>query len=132
MFSTNYVDTLIRPAEDCRAIAKMPDKPGTVAALTYDLLAGRPYDMTSDDVLSLVAARWKDIADQDLPHFRATFFARGQPCFRASPLTKTHGWAIHSDARGHVALISPASPIYDALLRDGSVAKVNAMRSKRA
>ena len=132
MHTTNYVDTLIRPAEDCRVVAKVPDKPGSVAALQYDLMAGNPYRMTSDEVLSTVAARRQGIGDADFPAFVDAFFSRGQACFRASPLTKTHGWAVHADQHGRIALISPASPDYDRLEADAACTKVSAMRAKRA
>lgn len=132
MHSTNYSNTLICPAEDCQIIAKVPDKAGSVAALQYDFLAGKPYQLTSDDVLSAVAATRKGIGNDDLPRFRSEYFSKGQPCFRASPLTKTHGWAIHSDEGGFVALLAPDGPEFSKLQEDETVKKVNAMRSKRA
>ncbi len=52
MHSTNYTDTLIRVSQDCRAMAgTVPPKPGSIAALQYDLLASAPYTRTSDDLL---------------------------------------------------------------------------------
>lgn len=131
MHSTNYSDTLICPAEDCQAVAKVPDKPDSVAALQYQLLVESPYAMTSDDVLSAVAAKRKGIDPKGMDSFRAEFFSKGQPCFRASPLTKTHGWAIHSDNNGYIALLSPDGPQFSRLRQDENVQKVNAMRSKR-
>ena len=132
MHSTNYSNTLICPAEDCQAVAKVPDKPDSVAALQYQLLVESPYAMTSDDVLSEVAAKRKGIDPKGMDSFRAEFFSKGQPCFRASPLTKTHGWAIHSDNNGYIALLSPDGPHFSRLRQDENVQKVNAMRSKRA
>lgn len=88
--------------------------------------------MTSDDVLTRVAALRKGVPADDMEQFRAEYFSKGQPCFRASPLTKTHGWAVHSDANGYVTLLSPESPQCIALYHDPSVRKVSAMRSKRA
>ena len=98
MHSTNYVDTLICPAEDCLRVAVVPDKAGSIALLQYELLAANPYGMTSDDVLSKVAAQRQGIDDKDFASFRTQYFSKGQPCFRASPLTKTHGWAVHSNS----------------------------------
>lgn len=132
MHSTNYSNTLICPAEDCQAVAKVPDKPDSVAALQYQLLVDSPYAMTSDDVLSAVAAKRKGIDPGGMDSFRAEYFSKGQPCFRASPLTKTHGWAIHSDNNGYVALLSPDGSQFSRLREDKKVHKVNAMRSKRA
>ena len=66
MHSTNYSNTLICPAEDCRAVAKVPKKAGSVAALQYELLVGKPYKLTSDDALSAVAVKRKGIGSEEL------------------------------------------------------------------
>ena len=132
MHSTNYSNTLISPAEDCQAVSKIPEKTGSIAALQYELMAGKPYELTSDDVLSTVAAMRKGIVLKDLGSFRQDYFSKGQPCFRASPLTKTHGWAVHSDENAFVALLAPDGPEFAELLEDDDVKKINAMRNKRA
>lgn len=132
MHSTNYSNTLICPAEDCQAFAKVPDKPDSIAALQYEFLVESPYAMTSDDVLSAVAAKRKGIDPEGMDSFRAEYFSKGQPCFRASPLTQTYGWAIHSDKNAKVALLSPNGPQFSRLHEDVKVHKVKAMRSKRA
>jgi len=129
--STNYSNTLICPAEDCRVVSKIPDKAGSIAALQYELMVGKPYRLTSDDVLSAVAAKRKNTEAADLDRFRQDYFSKGQPCFRASPLTKTHGWAVHSDHNGYVALLAPDEAEYAELQEDESVKKVKAMRNKR-
>ncbi|WP_298711512.1 DUF6157 family protein [Micrococcus sp. 2A] len=36
---------------------------------------------------------------------REAFFAKSQACLRASPLGKRHGWGLHHDAEGRVALV---------------------------
>lgn len=113
-------------------MAKVPKKAGSVAALQYELLVGKPYKLTSDDALSAVAAKRKGIGSEELVNFRQEYFSKGQPCFRASPLTKTHGWALHSDQNGFVALLAPDSPEIQELLDDDKVKKIHAMRSKRA
>jgi len=89
MTSTNYFDTLIEVAEDCRPKAEWPAE-------------------------------------------RERFFSKGQPCFRASPLTKRYGWGVHSDAEGKVALVGCSSAEYLEFIADDSVVKKKAMRSKRA
>lgn len=132
MHSTNYSNTLICPAEDCRIVAKIPDKLGSVAAAQYALLADNPYSLTSDDVFLTVAAQRKGIDEKERCTFREAFFAKGQPCFRASPLTKTHGWAVHSDKDGYVAILSPNGSKFETMLLDDQIKKVNAMRNKRA
>lgn len=131
MHSTNYTNTLICPADDCEVVAKIPEKPGSVAALQYRLLIDNAYALTSDDVLCAVAAKRKGLDCTDMDQFRAAFFSKGQPCFRASPLTKTHGWAVHSDENGYVALLSPVEPRFTELCRNTQVLKVKALRNKR-
>ena len=131
MHTSNYSNTLICPAEDCRTVAKIPDKAGSVAFLQYEMLMGKPYEFTSDDVLSAVAAKRKGISNDGLIAFRHEYFSKGQPCFRASPLTKTHGWAVHSNEQGYVALVAPDGNEFAELQENENVKRVNAMRNKR-
>ncbi len=131
-YSTNYQNTLILPAADCPGQAETPAKEGSVAAMQFALLAGRDYLHDSDDVLSAVAAQRKGIPAESMAEFRAEYFSKGQACFRASPLTKTFGWAIHADARGRIALIDPDSDHFAELNRDPNTVKTRALRNKRA
>ena len=128
--STNYHGTLITVSEDSNCErAAVPERPGTVAALQYELLAAAPYGMTSDDLLWRVNVLRNGVANTD--EARAAFFARGQPCLRASPLVRSYGWGIHHDAEGRVALIARESADYARLLADPGVAKRPGMRSTR-
>ena len=133
--TTNYTDAFIAVAEDTKAEeGKAPptkDAP-TVAQLHYELLAAQPYALTSDDLLFAVHARREGIAEDQLEVERARFFAKGQPCLRSSPLSKTYGWGTHHDAEGKVALYAVGSPEYERLSNDPNVRHVRAMRSSRA
>lgn len=135
MGSTNYFNTLIEIAEDCPVQqGEMPPVKGekkSVANLQFDMLYDHPYEYTSDDVLFSVYAMRKEIARADREEERRRYFSKGQPCFRASPLTKRYGWGIHSNAEGKIAMISSDSPTYQQLQQDASVSKTKAMRSKR-
>ena len=135
MTSTNYFNTLIEIAEDCTAtIGEIPPVKGdkkSVANLQYEMLHDQPYKHTSDDVLFSVFATRKEIPKEDLEEQRGLFFSKGQPCFRASPLSKRYGWGIHSDENGKVALYGVDSEDYQRLVADESVKKKKAMRSKR-
>lgn len=131
--STNYTNALIAPAADCPvAKATAPANSGTLAALQHARLIDAPYVLTSDDLLSAVQAARKQIPDDALPEFRADFFSKGQPCLRASPLTKTLGWAVHHDADARIALVDPASERFADLSADPSIKTYPAMRNKRA
>lgn len=135
MHTTNYYDTLIEVAEDSPAEnGEMPAGRGqqkSVAQLQFEMLYEHPYEYTSDDVLFSVYATRKEIPEDELAEARELFFSKGQPCFRASPLTKRYGWGVHSDTAGKIAILPCESKAYQKLQGDDSVKKVKAMRSKR-
>lgn len=132
MHSTNHFSTLILPAEDCRTRAQRPERPGTVAALQFALIAGAPYRYTSDELIGTVEAQRAGVPPEATAAFIAEYFSRGRPCLRASPLTRTHGWAVHADAAGRVALLDPDSPACAALCADPTQRKLQALRKTRA
>ncbi len=133
--STNYENTFIEIAEDCPSTCgEIPPVKGdkkSVANLQFEMLRDRPYQYTSDDIFFAVFATRKDLIDSELEEARQQFFSKGQPCFRASPLTKRYGWGVHSNAEGKVALYGAASEEYQSFITNPAIAKVKAMRSKR-
>jgi hypothetical protein len=133
MYTTNYFNTLILTSTDCAAKAGMvPAKPGTIAALQYEMVSVAPYKITSDDLLLAVEAHRKGVKAAKLPKFREEFLSVPHACLRASPLVKTYGWGIHHDAEGRVALVGRQSREYEELARNPDVKKVPGMRSRRA
>ncbi|MFB2581362.1 DUF6157 family protein [Herbiconiux sp. P15] len=134
MTTTNYVNTFIAVAPDCRvAVAEAPPaaaKP-TVAALQFELIAENPYGMTSDDILFSVHATRNSVADADLDAERERFFSKGQPCLRASVLGKRYGWGTHHDSEGRVALYGVGTAEYARLAADTDLTQKAAMRSSR-
>lgn len=135
MHSTNYFNTLIEIAEDCPVdVSEMPPVKGSkksAANLQFEILKNNPYKFSSDDVLFSVFALRKAVSEAEWEEQRAHYFSKGQPCFRASPLTKRYGWGVHSDEEGKIALYGVDSAEYQCLVADDSVKKVKAMRSKR-
>jgi hypothetical protein len=135
MHSTNYSNTLIEIAEDCPAKAgEIPlIKKGkkSVAYLQYEALINHPYEYDSDHILFTVFATRKEIPETQWAEEKEVFFSKGQPCFRASPLTKQYGWGIHADKAGKIALLGAESDTYQSLKADASVQKKKAMRSKK-
>lgn len=133
--TTNYYNSFIEAAEDSKAlVGKIPHSKKdakTVAEIQYNMVAKHPYQYTSDDVLFEVYAGRNDIAKKDLATEREIYFSKGQPCFRASPLTKKHGFGIHADHEGKIALYGVESKEYKAFLEDDKVKKVKAMRSSK-
>ena len=135
MSSTNYRNTFIRVADDCpRTVAEVPVASGrtrSIATLQHQLISAHPYGLTSDDVLFEVFALRHDVTPAERARQRAAFFAKDQPCLRASPLGKRHGWGIHHDEAGMVALVAVESERYRALCQDASVRQLAALRSRR-
>lgn len=131
MHTTNYFRTLILVSDDCkREGPTIPERAGSIAALQFGLLQGAPHTMSSDDLLWRVeVARNPEIADTD--ENRSAYFSKGRACLRTSPLVKSYGWGIHSDADGRVALVGGGSPEYLELAADPDVKKVPGIRSSR-
>src|SRR5665213_2953538 len=95
------------------------------------MVSAAPYEMTSDDLLLAVEARRKDIKAAKLAEFRKQFFSEPHACLRASPLVKSYGWGIHSDAHGRIALVGRQTDQYQTLIENHDVKKVPGMRSRR-
>ncbi len=135
MHSTNYSNTFIEIAEDCPATTgEFPPVKGekkSVANLQFDMLFEHPYQYTSDDVLFTVFAIRKEVGRGEMEEQRQQYFSKGQPCFRASPLTKRYGWGIHSNEEGKISMYGAETEEYKQLVENETIKKVKAMRSKR-
>ncbi len=133
MHTTNYTNTFIASAEDCPAtIGEVPPLKGdkkTVANLQFALISKNPYAYTSDDVFFQVFADRNDLTQAEYKEARQKFFSKGQPCFRASPLTKRYGWGVHSDQEGRIALYGCETDQYEKLSSDKTLKVAKAMKS---
>lgn len=126
--TTNYFSTFIEAAEDCPSVVGVvpPDKePKTAARAEYEMISENPYRYTSDDVLYTLKGVPKGVS-------REEFFSKGQPCFRASALTKRYGWGVHCDSDGKMAIYTVDSEEYRRLSKDKSIRHVCAIRSSKA
>ena len=136
MTTTNYVNTFIEVADDCPVSAAEipPDKGGakTIAGMHHELIAGHPYEFTSDEVIFEVYAERAGIPPEERPAERERFFLKGQPCLRSSPLGKRYGWGTHHDSEGRVAAYPLGSDEYRRLRADPALVHTKAMRSRRA
>ncbi|GEM67798.1 hypothetical protein SMI01S_14040 [Sphingobacterium mizutaii NBRC 14946 = DSM 11724] len=133
--STNYYNTLITVAEDCKSLkGEMPpvkiDKL-TVANLQFDRLMKEPAQVNSDDLIFDIHAQRKELLEGELAEEREKFYSKGQACLRTSPLAKTYGWGIYYDAEGKIRLIDSATEEYQKMLKDDSIKKLPAMRSSK-
>lgn len=133
--TTNYFNTFIEIAEDCKTCCgEIPHSKAnqpSIAELEFELIAKNPYYFTSDEVLFQVYVIRNDITDAEQKAAKESFFANGQACLRASPLTKRYGFGIHSNTDGKIALFGRESTEYESFLNDPAIKKVKAMRSSR-
>jgi hypothetical protein len=132
MPTTNYFNTFITVSPDTKAVAgTVPTKPETIAGCLYSLLAGRPYEMTSDDVLFEVFRLRDNGPEADRDEAHAAFFSKSRACLRTCPLVKQFGWGIHHDEKGRIALYGMESADYRRLAKDASLTVIAGVRSSR-
>jgi hypothetical protein len=135
LHTTNYFDTFIEIADDCFiSIGEVPPLKGdakTVANIQFELISKNPYKFTSDDVLFQVFADRNDLIKSEYKEAREKYFSKGQPCFRASPLTKRYGWGIHNDKDGKIAIFGAETKEYQKFVKDKNIKKVKAMKSSK-
>ena len=133
--TTNYYNTFIKIADDSEATSGIaPQSKGsnkTIAEIQFEMISKNPYKYSSDDVLFNVYAERNDIAKSEQKAEREKFFSKGQPCFRASPLTKKYGFGVHSDKNGKMAIYGIETEKYELFLTDSDIIKVKAMRSAK-
>lgn len=134
LHTTNYFDTFVEVSDDtkldCGTKPPTKDKK-TVAEMQYEMIAKNPYKYTSDDILFQVFADRNDLTKAEYKQAREQFFSKGQPCFRASPLTKTYGFGVHNDSKGKIAIYGMETNEYQKFLTDTKIQKVKAMKSSK-
>jgi Family of unknown function (DUF6157) len=133
--TTNYKNCFIEIATDCPIqMGETPpvkDNKKSVANMQFDLLHKQPYKFTSDEILFTIFAERNELTKSELTKARADFFSKGQPCFRASPLTKQYGWGIHFDNNEKMAIYAVESTAYNQFITDKKLTIIKAMRSKK-
>ena len=133
--TTNYKNTFIEVAEDCPTeISEIPTSKSdkkTIAEMQFEIISKNPYKYTSDDILFQVYADRNDFINTECKTEREKFFSKGQPCFRASPLTKRYGFGIHSDTNEKVAIFGKETIEYQDFVNDPGIIKLKAMRTSK-
>ena len=133
--TTNYQNGFIEIADDCPVgFGQVPPTKGdkkSIANYQFEMVKENPYKYDSDEVLFTVFAIRKEINETEWEAERQQFFSKGQPCFRASPLTQRYGWGVHCDEHGKMAIYGAETPAYQKFLADQSIKKIKAMKSKR-
>jgi Family of unknown function (DUF6157) len=108
----NYFETFIQVALDCPAkAAVVPATRGekkSIAVLEFDLLSGKPYFYTQEELQFDVHLRHEGISVSE-PNSRhnehwAEFFSKPHACLRASSLPKKYGWGVHFGAEGKIGI----------------------------
>lgn len=125
--STNYTDTFIQAAADCRAEKgeAPPEKtPRTAARAQYEMLINAPYRYTSDEILYETIAKPKGLSKEE-------YFSKGQPCLRAGALGQRYGWGSHHDHEGRVALYGKETAEYQRLMNDPGLRQLKAMSGRK-
>lgn len=133
--TTNYTDTFIEIADDCPATSgEIPPTKAdakTVANIQFEMVSKNPYKYSSDDILFQVFADRNDLTKGEYKEAREQFFSKGQPCFRASPLTKRYGWGVHNNKDGKMAIFGAESAEYKKFSKDKTLKVVKAMKSSK-
>lgn len=99
--------------------------------MQFEIIKNHPYQYTSDEVLFRVYALKNNITEEKWESEKAKFFAKGQPCFRSSPLTKRYGWGVHFNIEGKIAIYVMESDDYKKFSTDKNLKILRALRSKR-
>lgn len=128
-------DTFIAIADDSPAtMSTVPpagDSERTIARLHYELLSDHPYEFDLDSFNFEVYCLKNRIAPDHREAHRQAFLAKGHPCMRASPLTKSYGFGAHYNGSGKIAIYPVDSIAYTKFLGDPGVKVEKAMRAKR-
>jgi len=108
----------------------------SIATIEYELLSSKPYAFTLAELKFATHVQHKQIPLAELKVHRQQiwddYFAKPYACMRASPLTKKYGWGAHYDEQGKIAIYPVESKEYLRFVKDTSIKKFSAMRSKRA
>lgn len=134
MHSTNYTNTFIQVADNCKTEVGVPPpekQEKTLARMQYEMIKDHPYHYTSDNVVFGVYATKNHLEPGELAAQRAAFFSKGQPCLRSSPLGKSYGWGIHFDGESKLAIYAKESAEYARLKNDPTRKQLKAMKSAR-
>ncbi|APW61296.1 DUF6157 family protein [Paludisphaera borealis] len=109
----------------------------TIAVIQHELLTAAPYTLTLEDLIFATHVRRSGLSANEAKaragEIRDALFAKPHPCMRASPLPKKHGWGVHHDAEGRIAIYGVETAAYQRFA-DGSIEGISvvaAMRTKR-
>jgi len=129
-------NTFVTIAPDSTAVRAgfRPATRPTLHEIQHRLLTERPYHYTHETLCVAVRLVREGRADADADEraaLQAEMFRKGQPCLRASALTKSYGYGAHYDPEGRIALYPVDSDEYRDFAADPSIQNTPAMRSRK-
>lgn len=124
----SYTNTFIQVAADCPVemgvVPPMKKESKTAHRIQYELLSQNPYKFTQGELIYAVHLQHKQIPDTDSElhgaEIREALFAKNHPCLRASMLPKKHGWGVHYDEEGKIAIYPMESEAYRQFVEAGT------------
>ncbi len=132
----NFRNTFICIAPDCPESTGIepPARGGKIPIhlIHLNLLRENPYRYTHEELVLEGEVRREPATGETRAEILARIRAKPLPCLRTSALPKRYGWGIHFDAEGKIAAFPAGSAEYRKLAADDGIARVAAMRSKRA
>ena len=135
LHTTNYYNTFIEIAADSPFTnGEIPPQKAakkTAANIQFELISKNPYQFTSDEVLFQVFAAKNDLTSSEFETAKNQFFSKGQPCLRASPLTKRYGWGVHYNKEGKIAIFGAETEAYEKFATDKNLKNLKAMKSSK-
>ena len=133
-----YTDTFITIAADCPIdsseipISNREKKP--IHIIQYELLMQKPYTYDHKTLLFetyLIKESLQDISADEKQIIWHKLFSKGQPCLRASALTKRYGFGAHYNDEGKIALYPMESKSYKKFVNSKEIEKRAGMKNKR-
>lgn len=123
----SYRHTFIQVAADCpveTGIAPALKKEGKTAhRIQYELLSQNPYKYTQGELIYEVHLQHKQIPQEECElrgaAIQEELFSKNHPCLRASMLPKKHGWGVHYNDEGKIAIYGMESEAYQQFVEAG-------------
>lgn len=124
----SYKDTFIQVSADCPvevgSVPSMKKDSKTAHLIQYELLSQNPYKYTQGELIYEVYLQHKQIPQSEIEarsvEIREELFSKNHPCLRASMLPKKHGWGVHYNEEGKIAIYPMESEAYQQFVEAGT------------
>jgi hypothetical protein len=124
----SYTKTFIQVAADCPVemgvVPARKKDTKTAHLIQYELLSENPYKFTQGELIYEVHLQHKQIPQSEIEargnEIREELFAKNHPCLRASMLPKKHGWGVHYNEEGKIAIYPMESEAYQQFVEAGN------------